>query len=131
MIVVSSSAFESDMERVMLSGADAFLSKPFRVEELFSLIGRIPGLRYIFNRSPIEDVENPGDSQLAREELNVLPEALVQKMRQAVLQGNMMKLRELIDQVEKIDANVAQRLQALVRQYDYDKLGRLFEAKGG
>ncbi|HWQ30622.1 MAG TPA: PAS domain S-box protein, partial [Negativicutes bacterium] len=130
-IVVSSSAFESDVERVMLCGADAFLSKPFRVEELFSLLGRIPGLRYIFNRSPMEAAGNPGGSRLAREELDVLPEALVHKMRQAVLQGNMMKLRELIDQVERIDVNVAQRLQALVRQYDYDKLGRLFEAKGG
>ena len=48
----------------------------------------------------------------------------VSGMQQAVAEGNMARLTELIISVEKLDSATAQGLQALADQYDYEKLNQ-------
>jgi hypothetical protein len=51
-------------------------------------------------------------------------------MRQAVEEGNMDRLTELVAQVEMIDSTTARGLQALTDRYDYEKLDQWLK-KGG
>jgi hypothetical protein len=48
-------------------------------------------------------------------------------MQQAVAEGNMARLVELIAQVEKLDRATAQGLQALANRYDYENLSQWLE----
>ena len=47
-IAITANAFEDSRQQAMAAGMDAYLSKPFRPEELFDLLEKTLGLRYIF-----------------------------------------------------------------------------------
>jgi CheY-like chemotaxis protein len=120
-IAVTACAFEDDFERVMDAGIYACLHKPYRSEELFEMLGRCLGLHYVF----AEDTATPGPMKaapLTAEALAALPKLMVEAMRQAVEEGNMARLTEIVAQVEWIDSVTARELQMLIDRYDYEKL---------
>ncbi len=126
-IAVTASAFEDDFEQVMATGMYAYLRKPFRTEDLFEMLGKCLGLHYVF----ADDIADaPGHNKaapLTMESIAALPQDIVEAMRQAVEEGNMARLTELVAQVEKIDSATARGLQALTDRYDYKKLSQWLE----
>ncbi|MCJ7524683.1 MAG: ATP-binding protein, partial [Candidatus Aminicenantes bacterium] len=129
-IAVTTVAFEDNKEQILTTGVDAYLSKPFRHEELFAVLGKCLGLRYVFAD---EIDKTPGRLKpppLTPEALAALPKELIRAMRQAVAAGDIARLTELIAQVEKVDGAAARELQALADRYDYEKISQWLE-KGG
>jgi CheY-like chemotaxis protein/nitrogen-specific signal transduction histidine kinase len=124
-IAVTASVFEDDKEAVLATGMDGYVRKPFRPEELFEALGKSLGLSYVY----AEEAEKPRSKtrSLTREDLASLPEELVRAMRQAVEAGEMARLKELIAEVEKVNADTARGLLILAGNYDYEKLGKLLE----
>ena len=60
-VALSASAFEQDRERVLAEGCDDFVRKPFRAEELFAMLTKHLGVRFIF-----EDVAPPETASSSR-----------------------------------------------------------------
>jgi PAS domain S-box-containing protein len=98
----------------------------FRFEVLLKLAGevaeqdkmlsrRIVGLEPAFPISPVSIA---------------LSMELIQAMRQAVEEGDINQLMELIVQVEKLDSVKARVLRALADQFDYEKLGQWLKKEG-
>jgi PAS domain S-box-containing protein len=126
-IAVTASAFDDSKKQVMASGVDAYLRKPFRAEELFAVMEQCLGLRYVFAD---KTAKTPGHAQAASltpDSLTMLPQELVQAMRQAVSEGDIARLTETISHVAKVDSDVARALQALADRYDYEKISQLLE----
>jgi len=123
-IALTASAFEDTKERVMATGVDAYVRKPFRMEEICEVLGKHLGLRYVFAGETALAPDPLEAKPLTSESLASLPQEMVVAMRQAVAEGNMARLTELIAQVEKIDSATAHALQALADQYDYEKLNQ-------
>jgi CheY-like chemotaxis protein len=126
-IAVTASAFEDSRAQVIAAGVDGLLIKPFRPEALFEALEKSLGLRYVYldetAGAPVDAPAKP----LTVESLAALPQELVSAMRQVVAEGDMARMRELIDQVEKIDGVAARGLQALADRYDYGKLNQMLE----
>ncbi len=124
-IAVTASAFAEAQREVLAAGVDGYVCKPFRAEELFAVLGKCLGLRYVyanpFGQAPL----NAGVQPLTREDLAALPESRQQAMRQAVDEGDMVGLRALIAQIEETDAEIASKLRNLADQYDYGSLTHL------
>ncbi len=59
--------------------------------------------------------------------LLALPKELIQAMQQAVEEGDIGQLTELIVQVEKLDSTKSCVLQALADEFDYEKIGQWLE----
>jgi len=127
-IGVTANVFEQSKNRIMDTGVDTYICKPFRPEELFEVLKKVLGLRYLFaNESTGPIVHQP----LTAEALAALPNALIQAMRQAVAAGDMGRLTTLIGDVAKVNLAVASGLQALASRYDYDQLNEwLQQGKG-
>ncbi len=126
-IAITASAFADSKKQVMAAGMDAYLHKPFRREELYEVLGKTLGLSYVFAD---EADKIPGRLKPAppnSESMAALPKELIRAMHQAVAEGDMIHLTELIAQVEKIDSQVALGLRALAVRYEYGKLSQWLE----
>ena len=126
-IAITASAFEEDYERIMETGMAAYLRKPFKSEDLFETLAEFIDLKYVFADEAIDSTNHLKLKPLTAESILSLPKDTVEAMRLAVLEGNMDSMLELIAHVEKVDSEIAQGLQALANQYDYEKLHQLLE----
>ncbi|MEI6789326.1 MAG: PAS domain S-box protein, partial [bacterium] len=129
-IAITASAFEDTKEQVMATGVDAYIRKPFRMEEICEVLGKYLGLRYAFAGETTPAPDHLEAKPLTGESLAALPQDMIAAMQQAVAEGNIAHLTELIASVEKLDSSTAHALQALADQYEYEKLNQLLE-KGG
>ncbi|MDZ7698116.1 MAG: response regulator [Deltaproteobacteria bacterium] len=121
-IAVTASVFGEAEKEVLARGVDGYVHKPFRTEELFAVLRKCLGLRYVYAEGAGQASEKSGVQPLTREDLAALPEELCQAMRQAVDEGDMAGLQALIAQVEETDAETARKLRNLADRYDYETL---------
>jgi CheY-like chemotaxis protein len=128
-IAITASAFTNDEKEVLQVGANAYIRKPFKEQELFQAIEICLGVQ----------LEHDGDNRkislpepepliLMPNQLPVdFPEDLIDSLRQATLTANMGRLLGLIDQVGQWSPQMADRLRQLANQYQYDVLLEIFQ----
>jgi CheY-like chemotaxis protein/anti-sigma regulatory factor (Ser/Thr protein kinase) len=128
-VVLTASALDDDRRTAAESRADGFLSKPLREDDLLENIGRLLDVVYDYretSQTPGQAIEMPGT--LNPEMLRRLPLDLVQKLREATLNGDKKSLDALIQAVsDSQDAGCAQALGGLADKYEYDALTRLLD----
>jgi PAS domain S-box-containing protein len=128
-VVLTASAMNDDRRRVAQSGADDFVAKPCREDELLEKMRAL--LNVVYDYEPIAVGEGQPvaeTSALSADELSQLPRVLVEELRQATLSGNKKLLDQLIRKVhESSDPGSAHALQELADKYDYDALSQVLE----
>jgi DNA-binding response OmpR family regulator len=105
------------------SGADDYLSKPCREQELLAMIQTHLGLEYIHageepKAEPVEAGLGPGTP---------LPEELREALRAAIQDGDKYRLDGLIREVGERDGRSASVFRELADKYEYDALTGLLE----
>jgi len=124
-VVLTASAMDEDRRVVARSGADDFLSKPCREDDLLDKMRALLNITYDYEEMSGAEA---GLYALRTEKLGELPQALIEELRNAIFSGNIRRLNELILQVREIsDAGSAKALQELADKYDYDALMQLLE----
>jgi CheY-like chemotaxis protein len=131
-IIVSASVFTEHREAALAQGANDFLRKPFREAVLFELIRKQLLVEYVYRDEAVSEgsaqpAERPG--AVSAEALARLPEKLLAALREATLNGDTVRLNQLLQQVADCEAVLAQSLRHLVDQYDHDTLTRLLTRK--
>ncbi len=124
-IALTASAFEEGKQKTLDAGVDAYLRKPFQHRELYEILGRCLGLRYVFKDD--EDRKLPA---LTVETVSELPEELRAKLRQAVEQGDMGLFTELLEQVVDPHPELVRNLRKLADEFDYPRLNALLTRTG-
>jgi len=127
-VVLTASAMDDDRRAVIRSGADGFVAKPCREDELLEIMRALLNIAYDYEELSENDQLAAGISILNSESLRRLPRELIVDIRNATLSGNKKLLDQLILKVpENGDVESARALQALANKYDYDALTRLLE----
>ncbi len=127
-IILTASAMDEERGVAISSGADDFLAKPCREEELFEKMRALLNISYDYEASSAEGQPCAGAERLIAENLGQLSRTLIAELRNATLDGNKKLLDRLILTVrETEDAETAHALQELADKYDYDALTRLLE----
>jgi PAS domain S-box-containing protein len=127
-VVLTASAMDDDRRLVDQSGADGFVAKPCREEELLEEIRTLLNIAYDYQEVSGAEGQAPGGIAALSAALARLPLDLVEGLRSATLNGNKRVLDKLILQVrETEDAGSADALQELANKYQYDALTRLLE----
>ena len=130
-IAVTASAFEDTRQEVLATGADDFVSKPFRETELLEKIGRLLGAKYIYAEEAVSVAAEPEAFEaLTPESLNGLPGELVRQIREATINADLDRMLELIQQVATHNAHAANGLRSLAERFDYQKLLDLLPTGG-
>jgi PAS domain S-box-containing protein len=128
-IALTASAMEEDRQVALQSGADSFLSKPCREDELLEMLRTLLNIAYDYEEvAGTEDQPIAGAAAFSAESLGQLPLVLVGELRDATLNGDKALLNKLVRKVREIaGAETAQGLQALADRYEYDALTQLLE----
>jgi PAS domain S-box-containing protein len=127
-VVLTASAMDDDRRAVIRSGADGFVAKPCREDELLEIMRALLNIAYDYEELSENDQLAAGISVLNSESLRRLPRELIVDIRNATLSGNKKLLDQLILKVpENGDVESARALQALANKYDYDALTRVLE----
>ncbi|TGE32061.1 PAS domain S-box protein [Desulfosporosinus sp. Sb-LF] len=118
-IMITASALENDRQEALYSGADGFIRKPFKVNEILGELQRILGVDYIY-----EDASGERSDAKALEESHRLvaqvPPQVVTSIVEAVELGESIVLKELINlEVMRHSPILGQKLRELANNYDY------------
>jgi signal transduction histidine kinase/CheY-like chemotaxis protein len=130
-IAVTASAFDDEKEKVLASGCDEFLRKPYRETEIFDIMNRHLGMRYQYEQTQFAEAKTqPATTQkqkLSPTDLANLPTALLEELHQALIDLNIVQITAVIKKIQKQDAQIANNLKALTDNFEYDKLLALFD----
>lgn len=122
-IAVTAGSFEEDREKAMAAGADDFIRKPFREEDIFNSLKRCLKIEYIQEGDGL--VAAPVPDGLRPDDLRQLPDTVIGDMLATVEEGDMVRFEELVARMEASDGRVARWLITLAEQYDYQALAAL------
>ena len=130
-VMVSAGAMDENRAEALACGADGFIRKPFREEEILGELRRVLGVQYAYEDSETAATQAEAAApSLDRGTVQGLPRDLVDAMRAATESGDMAQMLGVIDQVAALDDPLAQGLRKLAAQYDYDALANLLQEGG-
>ncbi|MEG4817042.1 PAS domain S-box protein [Microcoleus sp. K5-D4] len=128
-IALTASAFDEDRAKIMTTGCDDFIHKPFLESVLFDKMAQHLGVRYIYQ----EDLSDSSPElatprNLTLEDLNVMPSEWIAQFRHEVLCANDEVILQLIDQIPESEASLAHTLTDLINNFRLDILFDLIRA---
>ena len=108
-IAISANAMPHDIKKGLQAGFFKYLTKPIKVNELMDSLNTA--------------LEFPRDrGELSQKALSVLPDALVEMLREATLEADLDRIMELLQQAEAYDSDIASELRALASRFAYQSL---------
>jgi PAS domain S-box-containing protein len=127
-IAVTASAFEEDRQKVLSSGADDFIRKPFRADILFNMIRQWLHVEYL-------DIEEPGGGVecLSKEDTKALiaglPEPLAGELKKALTTLDLRTFKALLQGVAVHDSRLAGGLKRLADGYETNALLEIMDIR--
>lgn len=125
-IAVTAGVFEEDKARILASGCDDFLGKPFREAEILTMLQKHlgyqikAGILKIGNKPATEQILSPGT-------LATLATELLIRLQKSTFLCDMETVEKTINEIEVNDPIIAQELRQLANRFDYDTILRLVE----
>ncbi|MBL7648525.1 MAG: transporter substrate-binding domain-containing protein [Candidatus Hydrogenedentes bacterium] len=129
-VALTASTLQEERQTVLALGANAFLRKPFREEDLLEAIRVHAHINYIYSDemsepSPIEG-EQLSITQ-ARAALGGLPPALIARLRSIVMRGAINESRTIVEEIHPYDPHLADLVRQRAEGYVLDELHALWE----
>ena len=129
-VALTASTFEDELKRIDSLGLQGYIRKPFRENELFGTIGKLLGIKYIYDDDvPSLQSKYLDDVNALNQDIAKLPNRLILKMQQALAVADLDLMIELIKTIQPDNADLAQQLMNLAMNYDYDELQQLLDKK--
>jgi PAS domain S-box-containing protein len=119
---LTAEAFEEEnREMALASGCDDFVTKPFRESELFELLRRHLGVRYVYEEpSEVARIE-VREIDLDRRMRNLSP-SLLAGLERAAAALDAQAIERLIEAIRAQDSPAAEDLLALAREFRYQRI---------
>ncbi|EDN70475.1 two-component system sensor histidine kinase/response regulator [Beggiatoa sp. PS] len=129
-IALTASVLEEERENILAVGCDDFLHKPFKEGTIFDLMHQHIGVRYIYETvkgsEPALDKKAQQDI-LTPENLASLPNDLLTQIQQAAIELDTELMQTLVVQVRQHNKTLANALQQLANNFQYEHLLDLIE----
>ena len=129
-VALTASTFDDELKKIDSLGIQGFIRKPFRENELFSTIGNILGIKYIYDDEMLSSTaESLFDNAAIVRDIVKLPNSLLLKMQNALAVADLDLLIILIKSIEADHSELAEKLMNLAQNYHYDQLHMLLQVK--
>jgi CheY-like chemotaxis protein len=133
-IALTATAFEEDREQILLEGCDDFVRKPFRKEDIYEMLVKHLGVRFLYEEEPAPPASaEPAEPAYvpSAEALAALPASWLADLEQATTKADLNLILSLVDQIRDDDPALADGLAELARTYRYRDILALIEEAGG
>ncbi len=121
-IGISASAFEEDRQRFLSAGANAFIAKPFRDQQLLQLISEQAGLRFETEEPTRAE---PDASNREPIDFSAVPLELISRLDEAAARLDLAAVRDIADHIGRQQPEVSRMLHALAEQFHFDRITEL------
>ena len=131
-IVLSAGSRAENQAQALAAGADAYLTKPFRQEQLLATLHTLAGVEFTRESpsAPAPAAAPSASQPPLADGVARLPVELVQALIEATHAGEYQRMLASVDQIARHDESLGLRLRQLVVGYDYGALLAMLEAGG-
>lgn len=123
-IALTASVLEEERAVVLSAGCDDFMRKPFREAEIFEMMHKHIGVRYIYESSSLHQASTTKEQGqlLTAASLAALPSELLADLKHAVLSVDLNLVAEQIDQIRILNEGLAEALAHCINNFEYDEI---------
>ncbi|GAB4463527.1 MAG: hypothetical protein OHK0037_16280 [Elainellaceae cyanobacterium] len=125
-IALTASAFREQRQEILNMGCDDFISKPFKREQIFEAIARHLDVRYVYDDTPLEHAAGRLTAnmpvQLEPGQFQSIPATWIASLHQAALQGNDLRILDLLGELPPSHTELHQILSNLAQEFQFDKI---------
>lgn len=128
-IAISASAFDEERELVLKNGADAFVKKPFKEDELLAALKQYASLEYHYKKVTNTDtITNGYNGRIDPADLTAVPPDLKAEIAKAALIGDTKQLKNFTRTLTNDHKDLAMKLELLLNNFELEKIQKLFGA---
>jgi PAS domain S-box-containing protein len=125
-VAISASAFKEQHDNMIKAGCDAVLHKPIQAAEVFNTLEKFLGAEFIYQEAvPLLSRSLP---ELNAQMLEKLPLELQQQLHKAAVNLDTEEVDSLITQVRGFAPNIADSLQKLAQNYQFEQIIQVTES---
>jgi hypothetical protein len=122
-IALTASAFEHDRPLILAAGCDDIIAKPFREAEIFEVMERWLGLRFVYDApAPV-----PVPPALSGAHLLALAPDELAALERSLGAGDDLEARAAVERIAARDPGLGDELMRMVRGFQFDELLGLLE----
>jgi CheY-like chemotaxis protein len=127
-IALTASALEEERSIILSSGCDDFVRKPFQTSDIFAMLQKHIGVRYVY-ADPIADVapEN-GESEITVEELRTLAAADLGELRLGLRNVDLDVVSRTLERIREYNYALAIALQRAIDNFEYEQILALIQS---
>ncbi len=128
-IAISASAFREQHESMVKAGCNAVLHKPVQSAAVFAALRQVLSVKFTYQDKTASELSS--SLELTPEMLTALPLSLRQKLNEAASNLDIEETDAVIAQIHNITPEIADALQMMVNNYQFDQIIHLTEAADG
>ena len=124
-VALTASVLEEERAVILSAGCDDFMRKPFREEDIFAVMGKHLGVRYIYEDPTEVSVAGVGESSqevLTPEAIASLSPDWIAEFKQNILSVDMEAIASSIAQIHTVNPSLADTLQDCINNFEYDRI---------
>ena len=121
-VALTAHALNEEQELILAAGCDDFIRKPYREDEIFRVMEKQLGLKYVYSEELKTEESSVTASELTSEQLKTLPEKTLTELYQATLRLDTVRILELIEQIVPLDISIGSTMKILYENMDYSRL---------
>ncbi len=121
-VALTASVLEEEKSVILGAGCDDFMKKPFREEEIFNVMEKHLGVRYVYDELTPNTENVPKLRHLKSADLAGLPQQWLAQFSEAILEGDVAIMQNCIQDISSQNQSLANSLLAYVNRYDFETL---------
>ncbi len=120
-------ALEEEKEQIISAGCDDFVRKPYRLDEIFEVMGKHLDLKYVYEEIREKAAPVEAEVELQPEQLAALPADLFSRLYAAAVELDKDRILALTEMIKPLDAQMAKMLETAVKKFALGPLLDLLE----
>ncbi|MGD2183641.1 response regulator [Lusitaniella coriacea] len=123
-VALTASVLEEEKAIILSAGCDDFMRKPFRENDIFAVMSKHIGVRYVYeDLAPQETTANGEElDAISPEKISRLPFEWANNLESALRQGDLELIATLVEQIRTEHPQFAKIVTHYAEQFEFDKI---------